>query len=78
MSGSTPQGIYKTPAYTIIGGPLSFNDFLGTPMSLALWAQNIGDKTYKIYCADNLYSIAYAACRFGEPRTYGASIGVKF
>ena len=76
--GSTPQGIYKTPAYTIIGGRLSFNDFLGTPMSLALWAQNIGDKTYKIYCADNLYSIAYAACRFGEPRTYGASIGVKF
>ena len=76
--GSTPLGIFSTPAFTLVGGRLAFNDVLGTSLSVAIWGQNIGNKVYKNYCGDNLYSIGYSSCRFGEPRTFGASLSVRF
>jgi len=76
--GNTPQGIYPWPSYGLWGSRVSLNEIGGTPVSLSFWMQNIADKTYKIYCADNLYSIGYAACRFGEPRTYGAALSFKW
>ena len=76
--GLSVQGIYQTPAFGIFGGRLSFNELFETPMSLSFWAQNLTNKDHKLYCADNLYSIGYASCRWGEPRTYGATLGFKF
>jgi len=76
--GLSAQGVYQTPAFGIFGGRLSFNDLFEQPMSLSFWAQNLTNKEHKLYCADNLYSIGYASCRWGEPRTYGATLGFKF
>lgn len=76
--GSATQGIYPWPSYGLWGARVALNEIGGTPVSLAFWMQNIADKTYKIYCADNLYSIGYSACRFGEPQTYGAAISFKW
>ncbi len=76
--GLSVQGVYQTPAFGIFGGRLSFNELFETPMSLSFWAQNLTNKDHKLYCADNLYSIGYASCRWGEPRTYGATLGFKF
>jgi len=76
--GSTPQGIYPWPSYGLWSARAALNEIGGTRASLSFWMQNIADKTYKIYCADNLYSIGYAACRFGEPRTYGATLSYKW
>ncbi len=76
--GSTAQGIYPWPAYGLWGARVALNEIGGTPVSLSFWMQNIADKTHKIYCGDNLYSIAYAACRYGEPQTYGAALSFKW
>jgi len=38
----------------------------------------LGNKHYKLYCGDNLNSIGYAACKWGDPRTYGMTASVKF
>ena len=76
--GSRPQGIYPWPSYGLWSARVALNDIRSTPVSLAFWMQNIADKTYKIYCANNLYSIGYAACRYGEPQTYGATLSFKW
>jgi len=76
--GLSAQGLYQTPSFGLWGGRLAFNNIAESPLSLSIWSQNISNKEYKLRCADNLYSIGYAACYWGEPRTYGITAEYKF
>ena len=76
--GLSVQGIYGTPAFDTLGARLSFDQLFGSNFSLAVWGANITNNYYKLYCSDNLNSIGYSACKWGDPRTYGATLSVKF
>jgi len=77
-TGLAVQGIYKTPKFGIWGARLDLQNLLGSRVTLSIWGQNILNKYYQLACSDNLNSIGYAACKWGEPRTYGGTISVKF
>lgn len=77
-TGLAVQGIYKTPKFGIWGARLDLQSLFGSPMTLSFWGQNILNKYYKLACSDNLNSIGYAACKWGEPRTYGGTVSFKF
>jgi len=76
--GLAVQGIYQTPSFGTFGARLSFNELFGSDFSLAVWSSNITNKRYKLFCSNNLNSIGYAACKWGDPRTYGMTVSVKF
>lgn len=76
--GLTSAGVYGAPRFGVLGGRLAFNDLFASPISLSFWVQNLTDKAYRLACADNLNSIGYAACKWGDPRTYGATLSAKF
>ena len=76
--GLAVQGIFGTPAFDTLGARLSFDQLFESNFSLALWGSNITNNYYKLYCSNNLNSIGYAACKWGDPRTYGATLSVKF
>jgi len=76
--GLAIQGIYETPSFGTYGGRLTLDELFDSQFSLAFWAANLGNKHYKLYCGDNLNSIGYAACKWGDPRTYGMTASVKF
>lgn len=76
--GLAVQGIFETPAFDTLGARLSFDQLFESNFSLALWGSNITNNYYKLHCSNNLNSIGYAACKWGDPRTYGATLSVKF
>lgn len=76
--GLRSAGVFGTPGYGVLGGRLSFNDLFGSPLSLAVWAQNLTNNEFRLSCADNLNSIGYAACKWGDPRTFGTTVSAKF
>lgn len=76
--GLAVQGIFGTPSFDTLGARLSFDQLFESNFSLALWGSNITNNYYKLHCSNNLNSIGYAACKWGDPRTYGATLSVKF
>ena len=77
-TGLAVQGIYKTPSFDTLGLRLSLDNLFQSQFSAALWASNVTNNFYRLACSDNLNSIGYAACRWGDPRTYGMTITAKF
>jgi iron complex outermembrane receptor protein len=74
-----PQlGVMGAPGFGLLNGRVSFADIGGTPISMALWMQNIANKTYRLACTDNISSLGFATCRWGDPRLYGITGSVKF
>ena len=76
--GIPVQGIYQTPGFGTLNARLSFDNIAKSAFSVAFWMSNIADKQYKLFCSNNLNSIGYAACKWGDPRTYGLTASVKF
>jgi len=76
--GQSVQGVYETPSFRVWGARLALNDLYRSPFSLALWAKNLTNEKYKLSCSDNLESIGYASCKWGEPRTYGLAATYRF
>ena len=76
--GLKSAGVYGAPGFGVLGGRLSFNDLFASPFALSFWVQNLTDKAYRLGCSDNLNSIGYAACKWGDPRTYGVTGSIKF
>ena len=76
--GLTALGIYPWGGFGVANGRLTFNELFRSPVSVSLWTQNLTDKHYNNFCADNLNSIGYAACQWGEPRTYGMALSAHF
>ena len=69
--GIQPVGVYPTPGFDILNARLSFNELFKSDVSLAFWVQNLTKEVYRVSCADNLSTLGFAQCRWGEPRTYG-------
>ena len=76
--GIQAVGVYPTPGFDILNTRLSFNELFGSGVSLAFWVQNLTKEVYRVSCADNLSTLGFAQCRWGEPRTYGVTGSVKF
>lgn len=76
--GNTALGVYPTPAYGVANLRLAFQDLFGSQLSAAFWMSNIANKAYPLSCADNLASLGYATCRWGEPRTFGVTATGRF
>ena len=69
--GIAPVGVYPTPGFSVLNARLSFNELFQSNVSLAFWVQNLTKEVYRVSCADNLSTLGFAQCRWGEPRTYG-------
>ena len=76
--GIQPVGVYPTPGFDILNARLSFNELFKSDVSLAFWVQNLTKEVYRVSCADNLSTLGFAQCRWGEPRTYGVTGTVRF
>ena len=72
-TSSEATGVYKTPAFGVANARLAFGELAGSKVSVALWVSNIADRAYPLACSDNLTSLGYAGCKWGEPRTYGVT-----
>lgn len=73
-----PIGVGPTPPYGVANARLTFDKLFQHPYSLAFWVSNITDRTYPLNCNDNLGSLGYLSCRWGEPRTYGVTGKIRF
>jgi len=76
--GLAALGVYPSEGFGLLNARLAFNDLFGSKVSLAFWGANLTNKTYRLTCADNLSSISSAACKWGDPRTYGMTISARF
>lgn len=66
--------LYAIPSYTIVNGSLGIKD-ADDKWSVTLWARNLFDKYHWTAVASN----ANVVVRFpSPPRTFGATVGVKF
>ncbi len=76
---SIPQNDLRLPSVGLVSGRIGmgFNTANGNEAYIALWGQNLFDEEYYI---DSLpfETFAYRTAVFGEPRTYGATLGYKF
>lgn len=78
---SIPQNDLRLPSFALVNGRLGFNleDFgvEDSPLTVAFWGTNLLDEEYLI---DSLpfESFAYRTVVFGQPRSYGVSVGTRF
>ncbi|NNC39024.1 MAG: hypothetical protein EX271_11150 [Acidimicrobiales bacterium] len=74
-----PESDLRFPSISLVNGRIGYDFPLanGKSATIALWGQNLFDEEYLI---DSLpfETFAYRTEVYGLPRTYGASIGVKF
>jgi outer membrane receptor protein involved in Fe transport len=62
-------------AYVLVNGQLRLD---GDRFYGSLWAKNIFNKGYHVYGLDLRAAFAYDYLALGAPRTFGATVGVKF
>ena len=78
QKGSTLQGVGGVPAFGVANARLAFENVGGSPATVAFWVQNLADKAYRFRCTDNLNSLGYETCAWGDPRTYGVTLSADF
>jgi len=71
-------GVFSTPSYGTANLRLAFDDLLGSKFSLAFWMSNFMNRAYPLSCANNLQSLSFAACYWGDPRTFGVTGKARF
>ncbi len=74
-----PESDVRLPSFNLVNGRIGYDFELsnGNEATIALWGTNLLDEEYLI---DELPfdTFAHQVKVFGQPRSYGASIGVKF
>ena len=74
-----PESNLRFQSISLVNGRIGYDFELqnGASATVALWGQNLFDEEYLI---DSLpfETFAYRTEVFGQPRTYGASLGIKF
>ena len=74
-----PESALRFPSISLVSGRVgySFEMSNGNEATIALWGQNLFDEEYLI---DSLpfETFAYRTEVYGQPRTYGATLGYKF
>lgn len=76
--GRTVEGIAPIPGFGVTNAKLSFDSLFESQASVSFWAKNLFDKAYRTRCTNNLNSIGYSSCIWGDPRTYGINLSVDF
>ncbi|HEX3598539.1 MAG TPA: TonB-dependent receptor, partial [Lacipirellulaceae bacterium] len=68
----------KQGAYTLVNLRFDWDNFMGSPFDLSLFATNVTNKTYKV--ADNslLHLTGTSASIYGEPRMFGLEARIRF
>jgi len=67
----------KLPGYNLVNARLDLTKSL--PVDVALWVNNLTNKTYRLFAFDLLTnSLGYASDQYGPPRTFGVEATFKF
>jgi len=75
---SIPQNDLYLPSFGLVNGRIGVNvDSMGAPVTVSLWGTNLLDEEYLI---DSLPfdTFAYRTVVYGQPRSFGVSVGHKF
>ncbi|SKC03793.1 TonB-dependent receptor [Sphingopyxis flava] len=68
----------ELPGYFIANASLNWEEVMGSPVSLQVWARNLFDKRYLTGTNIQFATFGWANGTYGAPRTYGLSASVKF
>ena len=71
-----PQPFY--PGYGLVDLRAEWNNIGSSPVDLALFATNVGNKLYQMGGYPLYSQIGYRSNVYGEPRMYGAQLRVRF
>lgn len=66
------------PGYKLFNARLSWDNFSGTPLSLALFGRNLDNEEYFVGGMSLATALGHNAAAVGEPRTYGIEASYKF
>ena len=66
------------PGYATLGARLEWRKVGGKDFDLALWGKNITDKLYAVGGVPQGSSSGMTTFLYGEPRTYGLQVTVRF
>lgn len=76
---SIPENDLRLPSVSLVNGRIGYNFDManGNEATIALWGTNLLDEEYLV---DSLpfETFAYRTNVYGQPRSYGATLGVKF
>ncbi|MEQ8309476.1 MAG: TonB-dependent receptor [Sphingopyxis sp.] len=78
FSSITPDPLAKMPSYGLLDGRLALTEIGlggGTRAEFALWGKNLTDKEYKV-SAINLSILTLS--QFGDPRSFGGELRIRF
>lgn len=68
----------KIDGYFIANASINWEDIMNSPVSAQLWVRNLGNKHYRTATNIQFATFGWATATFGAPRTFGASVTVKF
>lgn len=77
-SSITPDPLAKMPSYGLLDGRIALTDIElggGATLEVAAWAKNLTDEVYKV-SAINLR--IFTLSQFGDPRSFGGEVRVRF
>ncbi|MCE7796639.1 TonB-dependent receptor [Sphingobium sufflavum] len=68
----------RLPGYTLVNGRLSWNGIMGSPVSAALYGENLFDQEYFVGGMQLASALGHNGAVVGKPRTYGVELSFKF
>ncbi len=75
---TNPRFITTYPSYGLLGARLELADIAGSGVDFALFGSNLTNKTYILGGYPLTSTMGFEAAYYGEPRTYGMSVKVRF
>ena len=68
----------SVPGYGLLNLTAGWENIMGSPVGLELFARNVTDKLYVIGKGDYYYSLGFTTNVYGEPRMFGGSLTYHF
>lgn len=75
-TGTTPFDVLEP--YSLINANASWQDIMGLPLDLNVFATNVQDKEYLVYISGTDGSLGFSSRQMGLPRMYGARLRYHF
>ena len=66
------------PSYSILNLRAEWKGVMGSPVTIAAFANNVLDKSYAISSISVLQSLGTAVVLYGDPRTFGVEFSYPF
>jgi iron complex outermembrane receptor protein len=77
-TNTAPPGFETLPSQENLNLNLNWNNIVGYPLDLSLFATNVTDKQYYLATAGTYQNFAYDVAYLNEPRMYGARLKYRF